>query len=253
MDRVEAENQDMISDRSEIRNVRVRIELPAFKNVIRNLYLAIKNGETLLGDKVTSIHKLLLELHCRDVTHRVVILKVLMEVIALPANDKNVSTFAVLVGSCVADDETSFVIRVEEETRAQGESVCPGQLGKIIVVDVVFILIINRAEKGVTKSLKSSRIEDRKVRAECGSLIKDDRGNGFIFGFLADEVDYAGNRPAAVKSCRWTFDYLHLFQVERKYVQQTDAARKTSERWKAVFQKLGVSSVESLYADALRG
>src|SRR6185369_11696237 len=123
------------------------------------------------------------------------------EVIALPANDKNVSTFAVLVGSCVADDETSFVIRVEEETRAQGESVCPGQFGKIIVVDVVFILIINRAEKGVTESLKSLRTEKRKVRPECGSLIENDRGDGSLFGFLADEIDYAGNGPTSVKSC----------------------------------------------------
>lgn len=123
-----------------------------------------------------------------------------MEVIALPANDKSIPTFPVLVGSCIADNYASLFVWIEEKTRAYRESVCPGQLGKIIIVHVVFVLVVDGAKKRVTEALKLARIEDRKVRTECGSLVKDERGNGSVFGFLADEIDHAGN-GATVKSC----------------------------------------------------
>ena len=140
-----------------------------------------------------------------------VIFEILVEVIAVPAKHKNVSAFAILVGSCVADDYASLVVWIEKEARTQGERLCPRKLRKIIIVNIVFFLIVDGAEKRVTELLKLSRIEDRKVRSECGSLIKDDRGNWSIFGFLADEIDYAGNCTTAVKSCGRPFDYLHLF------------------------------------------
>src|SRR6185369_12965486 len=102
--RVEAEDEHVIVNGSKVRDVRVRVELSPFKNVIRNLYFAIEKSEALFSDKPASIHELFLELHRRDVAQRVVILEVLMDVIAVSTNDKDVAAFAILIRSCVTDD-----------------------------------------------------------------------------------------------------------------------------------------------------
>ena len=49
----------MFIDCSEVRSVRIRVELPTLEQVIRNLDFAIKKGEALLSHKVASIHELL--------------------------------------------------------------------------------------------------------------------------------------------------------------------------------------------------
>src|SRR5678816_623338 len=91
---VEAENQCVVVNRSEVRNIRVRIKLTAFKKVIRNLNLAAEKGQTLFRNKMTAAGKLFFKLQGRDVAKRIVILEVLMKVVSLAANDKNIPTLA---------------------------------------------------------------------------------------------------------------------------------------------------------------
>ena len=67
VDCIEAENEHVIVDSSQIRNIRVRVELPPFKTVIRNPYLAIEKREALLRDETAPIRELMVQLHCRDV------------------------------------------------------------------------------------------------------------------------------------------------------------------------------------------
>src|SRR6185295_12857836 len=120
-----------------------------------------------------------------------------MEVIGLSAKDKNVPAFAILIGGGVADDDASLIVWIKKETRAQRESFCIGKLREIIVIDIVFVLIVDGTEKRVAKTLKLSRVEDRKISAERGSLIEDDRSDGSVFRFLADKIDHACDCAAA--------------------------------------------------------
>ena len=64
---------------------------------VSDLNLSIKKGEALLSHKTAPIDELPLELQRRDVAHGAVILEIPVEVIALPANYKNISAFAILV------------------------------------------------------------------------------------------------------------------------------------------------------------
>ena len=68
VDCVEAKDEHVIAKRSKIRNVCVRVKLPAFKAVIRNLYFAIEKREALPGEKATPIRKLSFQLNRRDVS-----------------------------------------------------------------------------------------------------------------------------------------------------------------------------------------
>ena len=74
----------------------------------------------------------------------------------------------------------------------------------------------------------------QEIRPERRSLIEDHRRNRRVFRFFADEINDTGNRAATVKRRRRSFDYLHLFEIERQYVQKTNTAGKSAERWKTI-------------------
>ena len=111
----------------------------------------------------------------------------------------------------MSDNQSGFIVQVEEETRIECKRLRVGKLCKVVVIDVIFILIIDGAEQSVTGSFKLSGIEDREVSAERGGLIENDRRDRCFFRLFADEVDYTGDCSAAVERCRRSFDYLDLF------------------------------------------
>src|SRR5690349_23239183 len=65
VDGVEAENEHVIVDGSEVGNVGISVKLPACEKVVRNFQLAIEEREALLGHKAASIRELSFQLEGR--------------------------------------------------------------------------------------------------------------------------------------------------------------------------------------------
>ena len=82
-----------------------------------------------------------------------------MKVIRVAVDYKHVAALTVLIRSRVADSDPSVVVEVEEESGIQDKRFRQRQFRKIVVVNVVLILIIDRPQKCVSEALKLSGVE----------------------------------------------------------------------------------------------
>src|SRR6185295_12668944 len=139
---VEAKHKRMTLDLLKIRYVGVGVELPAIKQVIRDLDLTGEVGNTLFRDNLSSAGELAVKLRGGDIANRLVFLEVLVKAVRLTANNKNIAAFAVLVRRRVSDHKTGLVVKIRKQARVQVEGSGLRKLGEIIVVNIIFSLIV---------------------------------------------------------------------------------------------------------------
>jgi hypothetical protein len=112
--RVEPEDQGVISDGPEIRDVRVGIELLTREEVVRRRELSFEESETLLSDDAAGRRKFAVEADRGDVPERIVLFEIPVLCVSSPPQNKNIAAVPGLVRRRVADHQPGLFVQPEK-------------------------------------------------------------------------------------------------------------------------------------------